>query len=486
MGTGTAEIGSHRQLFVDDFLIREMSGFTRRIQPATKYAGNPILSPTMPWEGNWCLLYGSVIRDPDDGLWKMWYLTINKVGSPPPEENSYVCYATSVDGRHWDKPRLGVHTYRGSTANNIVVKNHFAHVSNPRLDAMSVIRTPHDPDPRRRYKMLMWHHGHWDRQAPAWRAGHYAYFSADGVHWHERPEQPVFGRTQDVHDTMTTLWDPLRGKYVAFVKQHVDENGAHVPDKPGPSGVWRRSRAISESDDFLHWTDPKLVLVPTPHDPLDVQYYDNNAFIYEGMVLGFLTCYHIKEGNYLDIRLISSRNGIDWSVVSAEPILPVGPANAAFDCGWVDMANNPPFRIGDELRLYYGGRNGNHHTQGLGAIGIATLRLDGFVALEAGRATACLRTKPFRFGGDALFVNADASAGELTVRVLDEAGQPLAAPCGAPSDPIRTDRVAHAVSWNGVTSLAGIAGRGGALQFDACGTKLFSFQIGVDPNTAPE
>lgn len=474
-------IGTHRQLFVDDVIIGEMSEFTRRIQPAVKYPGNPVLSPTLPWEGNWCLLYGSVIRDAATGLWRMWYLTLNQLGSPPPEENSYVCYAESTDGLRWEKPRLGVHAYRGRTDNNIVVKNHFAHVPNPRLDAMCVIETPHDPDPRRRYKMLMWHHGHWDRNAPAWRAGHYAYFSADGIHWHERPEQPVFGPAMDTHDTMSTFWDTLRRKYVAFVKQHVDETGAHVPFKPGPSGVWRRSRAQSESDDFLNWTDPKLILVPKPNDPLDVQYYHNNAFVYEGLYLGFLTCYHVKEGHTLDTRLIASRNGTDWSVVSEEPILPVGPAHASFDCGWVDIANNPPFRVGNELRIYYGGRNGDHHTKGLGAIGIATLRLDGFVALEAGDKKALLRTRPFVFEGDALFVNADASQGELTVHVLDETGEPL----GSASDPIREDRVDHLVTWGGKSKLAAVKGRRVALLVEARRSRLFSFRSGADPLAAP-
>ena len=146
-------LGLYRQLFVDGHLVRRMRGLRRRVQTACKHPLNPVLGPTMPWEGSYCLLYGSVIFDVDEGRWKMWYLTINKLRATPPEENTYVCYATSADGLRWDKPRLGIHSYRGRTDNNIVVKNFFQHVPNPRLDAMAVIRCGHETDARRRYKM---------------------------------------------------------------------------------------------------------------------------------------------------------------------------------------------------------------------------------------------------------------------------------------------------------------------------------------------
>ena len=87
---------------------------------------------------------------------------------------------------------------------------------------------------------------------------------------------------------------------------------------------------------------------------------------------------------------------------------------------------------GDELRFYYGAfagdrskATGNQSTtkNGMyanGAMGIATLRRDGFCSVQDGE----IRTKPLMFSkGDRLWVNADARQGELTVRVEGQDGK---------------------------------------------------------------
>ncbi len=62
----------------------------------TKYAGNPVMVPTQPWE------IGAVIEGQTllkmDGLYKMWYGAI-VIGS----DVSHIGYATSPDGIHWTK-----------------------------------------------------------------------------------------------------------------------------------------------------------------------------------------------------------------------------------------------------------------------------------------------------------------------------------------------------------------------------------------------
>ena len=54
-----------------------------------------------------------------------------------------VCYATSRDGIHWERPNLGLVEYQDSSDNNIVL-----------LDASfgNVIKDTRDPDPDRLYK----------------------------------------------------------------------------------------------------------------------------------------------------------------------------------------------------------------------------------------------------------------------------------------------------------------------------------------------
>ena len=65
------EIGTRKQLFIDDYVIDETRGVTRNLNQPDKYAGNPFMIPLYPWEGR-LQLYGTVWRD-EDGSWRMWY-----------------------------------------------------------------------------------------------------------------------------------------------------------------------------------------------------------------------------------------------------------------------------------------------------------------------------------------------------------------------------------------------------------------------------
>ena len=118
-------VGGERQLFVDDYLI-ESTTLRRVAHQVTKYEDNPVIYPVKPWEGQYTLLYGTVMRDEEEGVFKAWYETMNHFRYTQNifPESTYICYATSRDGIHWQKPSLGLIAYRGSKENNIVVKAH--------------------------------------------------------------------------------------------------------------------------------------------------------------------------------------------------------------------------------------------------------------------------------------------------------------------------------------------------------------------------
>ena len=88
--------------------------------------------------------------------------------------------------------------------------------------------------------------------------------------------------------------------------------------------------------------------------------------------------------------------------------------------------------VGDELRFYYGAFAGDRakangkqsvSKNGMyanGAMGLATLRRDGFCSVQDGE----IRTRPLVFSkGDRLWVNVDARQGELAVRVEGQSGR---------------------------------------------------------------
>ena len=91
------QIGAEEQLFLDDFIIESSQNITRQVNPVQKLP-DPVLLPDKPWENNLALLFGSVIFDSNDNIFKMWYYC----------DGGHVAYATSRDGLHWEKPALDV------------------------------------------------------------------------------------------------------------------------------------------------------------------------------------------------------------------------------------------------------------------------------------------------------------------------------------------------------------------------------------------
>lgn len=467
------DVSGARQLFIDDHLISSTKNLQRVIHPVTKYEDNPIVLPVKPWEGQYTLLYGTVLRDEQEGIWKMWYSTMNHFRYTQYlfPESTYLCYATSKDGIRWEKPALGVVDYRGSTENNILLAGTHAPDKGIYgiLDSVSVLKDLHDPDPSRRYKLMIWRHNQkfepdgkhaYVLEGPH-RMGYYVAFSADGIHWNERPD-PVFTYLP-VRDTMTLMWDSRTEKYIAFVKQQVDG---------------KRARFLTESRDFIHWQDPVPMLAADSVDPPDVELYNNTGFLYQGMYLGLLTVFHPSplDNIYLDIQLISSRDGRHWQRVGDRaPIIPVGRRNIDWDFGFQSPSSGPPFQVGDELWFYYSGRAYRHPVdkQGRepnkGAIGFAKLRLDGFVSMDGGAEEGTLITKPLRFREPALHLNADASRGELRVEVLNENGSPAEGfePARLSQDKIR---------WR-AADLSRLKNRSVRLKFTLRNAALYSFSF---------
>ena len=64
-------IASDEQLFLDeDRLIEKLDNITQRVNLARKH-GSPVLRPDKPWEEATALLYGSVIFDEEEHIFKM-------------------------------------------------------------------------------------------------------------------------------------------------------------------------------------------------------------------------------------------------------------------------------------------------------------------------------------------------------------------------------------------------------------------------------
>ena len=446
------------QMFLDDTWIEETIRLERVWETAEVFP-EPVLKPTAPWEGRQVVMFGSVFRLGDD--WRMYYMTYNPPAPP------LFCMATSSDGLHWERPNLGLYEFGGSKANNIA----WAPAPGERHDGPTVC---HDPsDPKEPFKMM--YYG-WRNKTEA----EYVAFSRDGIAWRHHPE-PVLTTTGDRTNLLGTR--DHRGKFVAYLR-HKD-----MMRRYRARTVWR-----SESDDFLRWTEPRLILRPDLLEDPNTELYGMSGFLYSDMYLGMLERLY-GNPDVIDIQLAWSHDGEAWHRPQKRQsfIGPVYPWNK----GWTSCANTAPILVGNQLWFYFGGRSSAHgreHPQSYGAIGLATITLDRFSAIRADYQEGQLITKPMTWPGGDLLLNCTntrypaghpySGGGEISVEVRDSGNAPL--PDFSGENRARFNFVSprsrasdlRAVKWPQDLSLATLAGRSIRLVFRLRDARLYSFQAG--------
>jgi hypothetical protein len=241
------------QLFLDDTWIAETSRL-ERVWTQAEIVPEPVLKPEAPWEGIQVVMFGSVFRLASE--WRMYYLAYNR---PKP---ALCCMATSRDGLHWERPNLGLVEYGGNRRNNIL----WIPQDGESTDGPTVM---HDPgDAAAPFKMLYYGMG---GKRPR---GEYVAFSKDGIRWEHRRE-PVLTNTGDKTNLMAAR--DHRGRYVAYLRHR------NMMQMYGARSVSR-----SESADFIHWSEPALVLRPDLLDDPNTELYGMSVFPYAGMYIGLL------------------------------------------------------------------------------------------------------------------------------------------------------------------------------------------------------
>ena len=446
------------QLFVDEYLIEEKSGVVRTYHSLEKHPGNPVLDIVESWGERWTTPYGTVLADEDGQGYRIWYDIW--------DGDCHNFYATSEDGLNWVRPNLGLVEHRGSKENNL-----FFHRT--RLDHMpQVIHTPWEADPEKRYKMINFDFG--ARPHERSDRGYWGATSPDGVHWTETPRNPIL---PDPGDVGHFLWDPHRQRYLGYPKTFAQVRGSR-----------RRSVGISATTQFERWPPTELILAPDEFDDRWVRkegqrtdFYGLSVFPYQNMYLGFLWVFRITDGKNdgpIFCELVSSRDGAKWDRQEGDrtPILPLGPAGA-WDGGQLQTFNLP-LLVGDRLRVYYGAFNRTHGFQkGDGAIGLATIRKDGFVSLDAESELGVVTTRLLKNLKGELRLNANASEGEIRVEVLDHDGRVLPGYGRGDCQAMTEDEVDRLVKWKTQEELPT---RGGPhrLRFFLTRSSLFSFRAG--------
>jgi len=412
--------GPWRRLFLDAMVVERSEGLERVFHAADRHPANPVIVADRPWEQGGSYpgpyLYGTVMWD--EGRLRMWY-HVHHSGYRTP-------YAESTDGIHWDKPSLGIVEEGGSTANNLVVgvSADPAEADNPRRSVgqshnPSVIKRPWEPDPAKRYALFSY--------GVDWRHARVA-FSPDGLHWTWPPESRETGLFRS-GDVLNFFWDPYQRRYVATWK-----------------GGSRRGRAagVAWSPDGLEWTKPveTPVMVADDLDPDATQIYGMPVFPYQGLYIGLPWIYNARWTKYggpsdqrmieaerdspctMDVQLAWSWDLINWTrPFPRYQLIPRGAAGE-FDSGMIYTAR-APVQMGDELWFYYGGWVGAHNDPTAhAAIGVATLRLDGFCSMRAREQEGWLISRREPFSVPRVTINARcAEGGYVLAELLDGQGE---------------------------------------------------------------
>jgi len=458
--------GPWRRLFLDAWAVEESAHLTRTFNAAETYSGNPVLKGDKPWETIPAAITGPYVYG--TVAWKgdklcIWYQIL--------VAGNHVGYAESRDGIHWTKPELGIVAYNGSTANNLSVSAFQPELAGGECHNPSVLCCPQAADPRKRYALYGF-----DGKAGHARVA----FSPDGLHWKYVPEtekKALFTSS----DVVNFFYDPYQRRYTVTWKTRS-----------------RRGRAVGVawSEDGLEWTKPYdgPLFVADDLDPDATQIYGMPVFPYQGLYLGLPWMYYaryFKSGEYsvkklheaqegsprtMEVQLTWSWDLINWTREPGRQQFIRRGAKGQWDAGMIVTARAPVL-VGDKLYFYYGGCDGLHDDKRVNAaIGLATLRLDGFCSMRAGDTEGWLvsRREPFR--RPVVTVNARTSAdGYVVAEILDRRNRVMPGFSKEACVAFRGDSVGHELKWKSAEFPAAQKASDYKLRFRLKNADLFSY-----------
>lgn len=255
-----------------------------------------------------------------------------------------------------------------------------------------------------------------------------------------------------------------------------------------------RTVAITESSDFRSFEESRLILKSDLNDPADVQYHGLVGFPYGDMYLGLAERW-FGSPSHIELLLVWSHDRVNWHLPQTrEPF--IGPTYY-WNQGWSTCSTQGPIQVGNQLRFYFGGQSGchihvKHGPRKVGVVGFAQITVDRFASVSAGYMDGQLITRPMRWPGGDLILNASTTrfqdedprlkGGEMSIEVWDGDGLPLEGYCGdrrAPftdNTPSRGDTDAATIRWPGDKSMKELAGREIRLVFYMRDSHLYSFR----------
>ena len=431
------DVGNKREVLFDMELADSSHGVSLRMHQLTRKGS--VLECDEPWEGEHCG-YGQIIYDGEkyrlyyrgcggnDGVWK------NENG-----DHGVWCVAYSYDGKHFEKPKLGIYEYNGSKENNIVMMNDEKYIDNFAIMLDGNPACAADA----KYKALMGYRVDGEKRLIYFKSG-------DGLHFEQVKILDVKGRFDSMN---ISFYDELIGKYRLYMRDYhtLDESNRIEYEKEKHV----RDVRLCLSEDFINWTEPAQLVYS---DSLEIQLYTNNVMkycnsdVYIGMPARYIDRapdavnykYLPDVGGYRPIllqqyggrggtamtetMLMVSRDGYHFNR-SREAFFTSGMENGEnwvygdgyFACGMIETESDF-YGEPNELSLYV--------PHGFRARPVSferyTIRMDGFYSWRADFEGGEVITKPMTFCGSELSLNFSTSAlGYLQIEILDADGNSI-------------------------------------------------------------
>ena len=480
------DIGSRRELFVDDCLIESMDNLSLRLHPPVPR--EVVFVADKPWEGNGCG-FATLFRDGDliRMYYKAWHLRFSKDkrgGYSMATSPLAVAYAESRDGIRWERPALGLFAFEGDTRNNLVwtqqdEKGRGTHGFSPFKDAKP------DAPPEWRYKAV-------GAERSATKGDLHALVSPDGIHWTLLDRPAMLNQVHGKFDSHNiAFWDGVRGEYRAYVRDFA----------PGK----RRDIRTATSPDFVNWSDAAWLSYPgAPPEQL----YTNQVMPYHRaphLFVGFPARYvqrpwspsieALPEAEHRRMRasvqerygaaisdavFMSSRDGVVFKRWGEAFIRP-GPQ---LEGNWAYGDNYPCWGLVEtpaerqpappELSMYAT----ESYWRGPARFRRYSMRLDGFVSVQAPRMGGEFTTPPLTFAGNQLELNLSTSAaGSAKVEMQGADGRRVEGFGLDDCVEMIGDRVDFRVRWGSGSDLASLAGKPVRLRFALKDADLFALQF---------
>jgi hypothetical protein len=470
------DIGSRRELFVDDLLLDHDAvphGLAARLQLLRPERKNIALTADAPWEDD-VASFHSITRD-GDRIRLYYRASIQNLETEDQSQTSAIAESTD-GGVTFQRPDLSRVEWDGSRRNNVVQIGGV-----PQMPPTFIDTKPGCPE-NERFKGLG---SEWEKL--------YALGSPDGVEWHMLVDGPLDMPGQ--FDTINTaFWDTVAGCYRCFTRtwdRGVEPSDGEWDETLGAAPTDVRVIQTSTSDDFIHWTPP-----------VRLRYHDGDRFmqLYTNSIQPCPGAEHIQLAfcmRYMESRKVhpdhydtgvsdgvfmASRDGVNWTRYREAWVRP-----GLDQLNWTERNIIPVWGIVETSDSEWSMYVSEHYRHTPEPVLMRRLSTGPrrFVSIHSDfDVTECV-TKPITFSGSELRLNfATGGHGWIRVELQDEHGKPVPGYSLDDCTPVYGDELEGVVTWGGAAGdtpqsadVSSLAGRPVRIRFELRDADVWGFQF---------